>query len=203
MAIIDWPGFEVASFRWKRTPKAATFSSIFGSQSLVGAAPVWEVQLTGVPQYWKGAVSVSTFLETLDGYRNQLALWNLVQPVPAGSLRGSLTLGFSTSQGATNVWVNGGPTQAFKTLLKGDLVGIGSGLTQQVVRISQDGATDATGLGNFLVTTPVRNFISAGSEVVWNRPRALFRQQTLSDGIEFNAVVGQAWTLSLVEDWRT
>jgi len=202
MSVINWPGFGVDSFRWSLTPKAANFSSIFGQQSLSGSAPVWEVEMRMVPQYWQQSIAAQTFIESLDGYTNQIALWNLYQPQPAGTLRGSLTLGFATSQGAPNIWIAGGASQAFKTLLAGDLVGIGSGLTQQVLRISQNGATDATGLGNFLVTTPIRNAISAGSAVAWDRPKALFRQKSLVDGIEFVAKVGNSWSLSLIEDFR-
>lgn len=203
MSVRQWPNLAVSSFRWKRTSRAMVFNSIFGSQALnSGAAPVWEVDLAGVPQYWTGAIAAQTFLESLDGYTHQIELWNLVQPVPAGTMRGTMTLGFAAAQGAPNVWISAGSGQAFKTLLAGDLIGIGSGVTQQVLRVMQDSTADANGLINVLVTTPVRNALSAGSAVTWNRPKALFRQKSINDGIEYQAVIGQPWSLSLVEDWR-
>lgn len=204
MSVRQWPNLGVSTFRWKRTNRAVVFGSIFGSQALnSGAAPVWEVELTGVPQYWAGAIAAQTFLESLDGYTHQIELWNLVQPVPAGTMRGTMTLGFATSQGAANVWISAGSGQGLKTLLAGDLIGIGSGATQQVLRVSQDSMSDANGLINVLVNTPVRNAIAQGSAVTWNKPKALFRQKTLNDGIEYQAVIGQPWSLSLIEDWRT
>jgi hypothetical protein len=202
MTVRAWPSLGVSSFRWSRVSKAAVFSSIFGSQALNGAAPVWEVQLSGVPQYWPDAIAAQTFIESLDGFTHQVELWNLVQPVPAGTMRGTITLRDPVVQGAMFIIAAGGAGQAGRTLKAGDLLGIGSGLTQQVLRVASDAVADASGNAYVNVNSPVRNAFAAGVSVVWDRPKALFRQKTLGEGIDFQAVIGQPWSLSFVEDWR-
>ncbi len=202
MSVIAWPDFGVNSFRWSRTPKTVNFDSIFGRQSLSGSAPVWEVEMTMVPQHWQQSIARQAFIESLDGYTNQVALWNLYQPQPAGTMRGSMTLRDSAGIGQTFFIPIAGTGQIGKTLKAGDLLGIGSGITQQVVRIAADAVADTDGAIYATLLTPLRNYFPAGTPVVWDRPKALFRQKSLTDGIEFVAKVGNSWSLSLVEDFR-
>jgi hypothetical protein len=88
------------------------------------------------------------------------------------------------------------------TLLKNDLIGLGSGLTQQVVKVAADAMADGFGVIGITITPPLRNAFAAGAAVTWDRPKALFRQKSLNEGIEYQPVIGQAWALSLREDWR-
>lgn len=376
MSVISWNDLKVSKFRWAKAYRAVVGNSLFGSQSQEAASPVWEVELSGVPQYWREAVETEVFFESLNGYGNQLELWNLIRPVPLGTLRGNgapFTLAANVAQGATSMqlragtsnlltppedldnaaWLRSGATvspnlliapdgtltadkivesattaehyiergvsstgagtwcfgvfvakladrvlhlrpvhlgetpttssatfnplsgtftgglnglgiargvieypdwwrvwltvqttsamtslrhriQLYaeatlyagdgvsgihpwgatveesatptdygfgKTLLKGDLLGIGSGLTQQVVRIHDDAIS--TGQGNITVNigTPLRNAFTAGTQVRWNKPKALFRQKAINTGIEYVPVIGQPWALSLVENW--
>jgi hypothetical protein len=202
VAVITWPGLKVATFRWKKANQAIVFRSVFGAQALEGAAPLWEVELTGVPQKWADANLTVAFLESLDGFRNQIALWNLVQPVPRGTMRGDMALKVPAAQGANALTIAAGVEQASRTLLTGDLIGLGAGLTQQVVRVTADARANAQGDIVVGIGTPLRNAFPAGAAVVWDRPKALFRQRSLNDGIEYVPVIGQPWALSLIEDWR-
>lgn len=202
MSVRAWPNLGVSTFRWKRTSRAVVFGSIFGSQALnSGAAPVWEVELAGVPQYWAGAIAAQTFLESLDDYTHQIELWNLVQPVPAGTMRGVMTLRDPVAQGQMFI-IPTATGQAGMTLKAGDLLGIGSGPTQQVVRVAADAVADGAGSAYITINSPVRNAFSAGAAVTWDKPKALFRQKSINDGIEYQAVIGSPWSLSLIEDWR-
>lgn len=202
MSIITWDNQKVSTFRWRKAHRAVVFSSIFGSQSQEGAGPLWEVEMAGVPMYWAEANRMVAFLESFDGYKNQLELWHLTQPVPNGTMRGVMVLAAAAAQGANSLQISAGGSQAGTTLLSGDLLGLGSGLTQQVVRVSADATADASGNIAVSIGTPLRNAFSAGAGVTWNKPKALFRQKTLNEGIEYLPVVGQPWSLSLVEDWR-
>lgn len=202
MSIIVWPSLDVTSFRWKKANQAASFRSIFGSQSIEGGSPLWEVDMTGIPSYWPEAHQVVAFLESIDGYKNQLELWSLVQPVPIGTMRGTMVLDANAAQGAVTLAISGGVDEAGKTLLAGDLIGFGSGLTQQVVRITANATADAAGVILVTIGTPLRNAFAAGAAVTWNKPKALFRQRSLNEGVEYEAVIGRPWSLSLIEDWR-
>lgn len=201
MSVIQWPNLGVSSFKWKKAEQALSFRSLFGAQSMAIGSAFWEIEMAGVPQYWAQANQAVAFFESFNGYTNQLELWNLTQPQPSGTMRGTMTLNASAIQGATSLQIVASG-EAGKTLLKGDLLGIGTSLTQQVVRIMSDATADGSGIITVTIGTPLRNAFAGGSAVTWNKPKALFRQKTLNEGIEYAAVVGQPWTLSLIEDWR-
>lgn len=202
MSVVTWPNLKTTSIRWDRAVRAVIFQSQFGSQSLGTGLVQWEVELAGAPEYWAQADQISAFIESLDGYANQLELWNLARPYPRGTMRGAMTLAADAAQGDTTLQISAGSGEAAKTLLKGDFLGIGSGTTQQVMRNMSDAAADAFGVISFVSGTPLRNAFPAGTPIVWDKPKALFRQKSLAVGIEYQAVIGQPWSLSLVEDWR-
>jgi hypothetical protein len=202
MSVLAWPNLGVSSFRWKQFNQMAVFRSGFGSQAIVQGSPLWEVDIVGVPQYWNQANQAVAFFESFGGYTNQLEMYNLTQPVPRGTMRGAMTFAASAAQGAGTIQIAGGLSEAGKTLLKGDLIGFGSGTTQQVVRIMADATADGSGVITVTIGTPLRNAFTLGASITWNKPKALFRQKSLNDGIEYQAVIGQPWSLSLVEDWR-
>jgi hypothetical protein len=202
MSVIQWPNFDAATFRWQKVNQAIVSRGAFGgSQSTEGASPLWEVELTGVPQYYSAAHRTVAFLESLNGFANQVALWNLAQPVPLGTMRGAMALNAASGSGAIILQITASD-QLLKTLLAGDLIGIGSGLSQQVVRVMADAFSNASGIIIVTIGTPLRYAFPSGTEVRWNQPKALFRQKELNTGIEYQSVIGQPWTLSLIEDFR-
>jgi len=158
--------------------------------------------MSGVPEYWDDARKITLFIESLRGYANTIALWNLTQPQPAGTMRGAMILRSTALQGATTLLISTNSGQAAKTLLAGDLLGIGNSITQQVVRVTADATADSNGDIDVAIGTPLRNDFAANASVTWDKPKALFRQMSLADGIEHVPVIGQPWALSLLEDWR-
>jgi hypothetical protein len=76
MSIITYPGYRIASFRWNKANQAIVNRSPFGSQSVDAASPLWEASMTGVSESRSMASQISQFLESFDGYKNQVALWN-------------------------------------------------------------------------------------------------------------------------------
>ena len=197
--IIEWPDYCVSSFRWSSAEQAIVFKSMFGSQALGVASPLWQVEMTGVPTLWPASNEIETFIESIRGYTNQIALWNLAQPVPRGTMRGTLRLVGQELLGSTSLQITGGA--AGSTLLKGDLLGLGSTITQQVVRVMADATADGSGNISVTIGTPLRNTFPAATPIIWNKPKALFRQATLADGIQYQPKFGQPWAMSLLESW--
>jgi hypothetical protein len=203
MSVITFPDICVSSFRWKLKRSEIAGRSSFGSQSLEVATPKWIVSMVGVIEYWEDAVKIEQFLEALAGYRNQTEVYHHAMPAPFGTLRGVLVLDVDHAAGATTLVVDGGVGQAGRTLLQGDLVGIGAGLTQQVIRVASDATADGAGVISIPLSVPLFNAFLAGESVRWDKPKALFRQMQDNNGIEYSpARVGQAWALDLFEDVR-
>lgn len=202
MSVLTWPRYKVASFRWRRVEQAVPFKSVFGSQALEVASPRWEVDMGGVVQQHAQALRILNFLESIGGFRHQIALFNLVQPIPAGTLRGAPVLFEPAVAGDVVLRISAGLSQAGRTLMDGDLLGIGSSITQHVVRVKGDAVADGDGDLVVNLSTPLRNSFDSGVVIVWDRPAALFRQKEINQGIQFIPKFGQPWTLSLVEDWR-
>jgi len=199
--IIVWPDYCASAFRWSKAEQAVISKSPFGSQSLTVATALWQAEISGRPELWREAIGIQTFIESIRGYTNQIALWNLAQPQPAGTLRGTPTFASDAAQGATVIEIDIGVGQDDATLLRGDLIGFGAGVSQQVVRIMADAVASSAGVLTVTIGTPLRTAFAAGAAVVWDKPKALFRQASLADGIQFQPKIGQPWAFSLLEDW--
>ena len=92
--------------------------------------------------------------------------------------------------------------QGSKTLLAGDYLGIGAGTTQQVVMVTADAAANASGVITVSFEPPLRNALTAGAAVAWDRPKALFRRADSRSAWEYEPGTVKGMSLSLVEDWR-
>lgn len=200
--IIVPPPLRVNSFRWALQRNDIESRSVFGSQSIEAASPLWAVSMAGVTLKKNEAVALEVFLEAIAGKRNQVQMHHRAHKVPAGTLRSALTVRTAVAAGATVLQLQAG-AGAGQTLLRGDLIGLGAVLTQQVVRLAADAVTAADGSLTAALNTPLRNAFAAGAAVQWNAPAALFRQRENSAGIEYvPGVFGMGWTLDLLEDWR-
>lgn len=198
MAMILVPaGLSVARQTWEQQRLDTEFRSVFGAQALEIGAPLWATTISGSfkrPELWQ------SLMLQLRGRTNQLALWNFGRPVPLGTMRGAMTVP-ATAQGAVVLSITA-PGQGSKTLRAGDFLGVGSGLTQQVVMVTADAVANATGTIVVNVEPALRNGFPAGSVVTWNRPCALFRRTESTSGWEYEPGVVKGMSLSLLEDWR-
>lgn len=202
MAVIQFPEWlKTSSFRFGFREQQVVNRGPFGAQALAVGSPVLEAEMIGLPMYHRKAQEVESFLESLKGYENKVALWNRSRPIPLGTMRGAMALAEPAAQGATVLQIVA-TGEAGKTLLKNDWLGLGAGLTQQVVKLAADAVADVDGVITVATTTPLRNAFPAGAAVTWDKPKALFRQKALNDGIEYVPKIGQPWALSLREDWR-
>lgn len=201
MSIVTFPTtLDVDKFTWEYKPMDVTFSSNFGTQSIAGGMPKWAASLSAPDIYEYQASGWQTLLLQLRGKQNQLALWNLARPVPLGTYRGNPTLSSTVAMGATTMTF-ADVTQTTKTLKAGDFIGIGSGITQQVVMLVAD-ATASSGSITITFEPPLRNAFSSGTSVVWDKPKALFRQVSSSNKWEYSSVFTGGFSLDLIEDWR-
>jgi len=198
MAIINIPaGFSVAAQIWEQQRMDVEFRSMFGAQAIEGSAPLWATTITASlkrPELWQA------LMLQLRGRTNQVALWNFGRPVPRGTMRGTMTAG-ATAQGATAMTVTA-TGQGSRTLLAGDYLGVGSGLTQQVVMLTADATANTSGVIVVPFEPALRNALSAGAVVTWDRPKALFRRTEAKASWEYAPGTVRGMSLSLLEDWR-
>lgn len=188
-----------SSFRWKLRRNQVVSASPFGMQAIEASTPLWTCSMMGVPEYTREAIVFETFLESLEGFRNQVAVYNRAQPVPAGTMRGTMVLAADADDGDLSLSISAGSGQAGRTLLVGDLIGIGSGLTQQVLRLAANATADGSGVIAVTLNHALIGDFTAGASVRWDRPEALFRQVQDNSGIEYTPGIGQPWSLELIE----
>lgn len=166
------------------------------------------------PPRWMTSISVQQELEVeqsalwramvldLDGQVHQLAVHDLINPAPRGTLRGTLTLTAQAAAGATAISITGGAGQATRTLLRGDWLGIGSGTTRQLLSVGADVTTDAAGAATVPVKPSVRFTQSSGSGVVWDKPTSLFRVIGDTNTWESRGINQGGYSLDLMESWE-
>lgn len=203
MSVIAAPVFALSSFSMSPGFNDLESRSVFGAQTVRVAFPQWIVSMSGIVESDSDAMALEQYLEALDGMRNQTEIHHVSVPEPAGTLRGTLALSVLAAAGAKVLTVAGGAANALKTLNRGDLLGIGSGLTQHVVRVASNAIANGAGVITVNTTIPLRNAFGATTEVRWDRPKILCRQVKQNTGIEYvPGKRGQPFALQLIEDWR-
>jgi len=116
-------------------------------------------------------------------------------------MRGSMTLSGAHAKGATVLDI-AATGQSGATLVSGDMLGLGSGTSQQLVMVVSDAVATPTGI-SVTVEPALRNAFADLSVVTWDRPCALFRVAQPKSGWSFDGgVLLSGITLELLEDWR-
>lgn len=203
MSVIAAPVFALSSFSMSPGFNDLESRSVFGAQAVRVAFPQWFVSMSGIVELDSDAMVLEQYLEALDGMRNQTEIHHVGVPEPTGTLRGTLALSAPAGEGTKVLTVAGGAANALKTLNRGDLLGIGTGLTQHVVRVASAAVASGAGVITVNLTIPLRNAFAATTEVRWDRPKILCRQVKQNTGIEYvPGKRGQPFALQLIEDWR-
>lgn len=202
MSIVTFnPDLRVAKLRWERADQDIMFRGPFGVQAMNTAAPLWKAAVNFDMLDHTEAGAYQSLLMQLNGARNTLELWNLGRPVPLGTMRGSPALNSAVAAGASTLpLTNAG--QAGTTLKAGDYLGLGAGYTQQVVMVLADVTLDGSALAAVSISPSVRFAQASGAVVVWSQPKALFRQQAVSNGWDYERMTASGMSLDLLEDWR-
>jgi hypothetical protein len=177
------------------------FRSIFGSQSMAISPPLWVTSFEATENLAAYSGAWESLLLQLRGKENQLAMYNIGRSRPVGNMRGVMTFATACVQGTSTFTINS-PGQAGKTLVAGDYIGFGNGLTQQVVLITANATSNAS--GNIVVTVepPLNNAFAIGSAITWDHPCALFRRTGSDSSWEYSNIVINGMNISLVEDVR-
>lgn len=203
MSILTLPAnLYPASLTWEQQRNDMEYRSVFGAQVTEATAPLWVVSLAFPVKSAADSGALLALLMQLRGKTNQLAVHNYGRPAPLGTMRGTMTLNSSAAQGATTLSIiAAGETS--KTLLQGDLLGLGTGTTKQVVMVVADATSDGTGLISVTIEPALRNTHNSGAAVTWDKPTALFRCREAPAKWEHRpaGIVGGI-ALDLIEDVR-
>ncbi len=201
MAIITFSStLKVARCTWAQQRNDIEFRSVFGFQANEVSGPLWSVMLESTIGLEANSGEWKALGMRLQGKNNQLAMWDLARPVPLGTMRGTMTLNTAAAQGATALSIIASG-QSAKTLLQGDLLGIGTLLTQQVVMVVADATSDGSGIISVTTEPALRNAHLIAASVTWDRPKALFRRVDSKYGWNNYGPVAEGFTLDLLENW--
>lgn len=209
MSVITFPStLAFLEQTWSQRRNDIDARSAFGAQSIEISAPLWESTITGPANMSESASGAwKALIMQLRGRSNQLALWDFGRPAPRGTMRGTMTLNGAHAQGATLLSIVASGENA-KTLVQGDLLGLGSGATQQVVMVVAAATSNGSGVISVTTEPPLRNAFATAAAVTWDKPMALFRRSTIQSKWRYrnsadvsNALV-DGFSLDLIEDWR-
>jgi hypothetical protein len=190
--------------RWERYDQDITMRGAFGVQSISPIAPLWKVALTFETVGETDSGPYKALLMQLDGSRNQLELWDIGRPTPKGTIGTGghvLTFNSTASAGATSIVIAATASPSGKTFKQGDMIGFGSGITKQVVMVMAD-ATFGASTATVSVYPALRNSMTAGTSITYDKPKALFRQQVNIVGWDYTTVIADGMSLDLLEDVR-
>lgn len=203
MATITFPSnLPVGKIMWALQRRDLAYKSIFGSQAVEVSSPVWMVTIESSTMTELKGGAWKAFLLQLKGKINNIALWDMKRPIPLGTMRGAMTLNAQAVSGATTLSIIASG-EVSKTLLAGDLLGLGTGTTQQVCMVTTDATSDGSGIISVTVEPALRNTHNAAAAVTWDKPKALFRQTQSKSGWEYSqGSMVSGFSLDLVEDWR-
>jgi hypothetical protein len=206
MTILTLPtGLKTLRIEWgqKRFDMRFENGDSGAGQSRILAPPRWIAGLMCSDALYQSDAAVwRDLILRLQGRINQLALYDLGNPAPRGTLRGTLTLNVAAAAGDTTLSVTGGAGQALNTLLVGDFIGVGSGSSRQLVAVSADATADAAGLIVVTVSQPMRYAQALASSVVWDKPTALFRQNNNDSKWSHERGIRSGYSLDLMESWE-
>lgn len=173
------------------------------SQARLLAPPRWTCSLVGEQELLEEASAIwRAFLLSLDGNVNQVEIYDIRNPAPRGTMRGTLTLASGIAVGDTTISVTGGAGQAATTLLKGDWIGVGSGQTRQLFSVKADATANGSGVISLSVTPPARFAQTNGSGVAWDKPTCLMRRTSSETAWEAEGYFTSGFAVDLEESWE-
>lgn len=141
------------------------------------APPRWRLRFAppsvGIP--YAQAALWKTMLLKLRGGVNHLAAYDIAQPTPVGTMRGSPTVVTATA-GQSTASITGGTANS--NLKAGDWLQFGSGLSSQLVSVTADVTLNASGAGTISFEPPLRTSYTGGAAVVWDKPIAHYKMMS-------------------------
>ncbi|VTU32294.1 hypothetical protein H4CHR_02983 [Variovorax sp. PBS-H4] len=166
------------------------------------------------PQRWSCTMSSEELLDqdqaarwrtlvlSLKGRVNHLAVYDLLNPAPRGTVRGTLTAAAAAPAGASMLQINAGSSQAGKVFRMGDWIGVNQGGTnRQLLHLQQDYAVDGNGIVTVFFEPVLRVAVGQGSSIVWDKPTCLMKRNDATTTWASEGAVQGGFKLDLQEQW--
>lgn len=183
MSIITIPtgmyfgGFTVGQRRFDIKEASDTTGAV---KERMRAPPRWNVKMsppgTGMSydqaELWKG------MLLQLEGGVNHLAIHDVSQTLPRGTMRGSPATSGTIAAGATSFVIDAGAGQSGATLRIGDWLQVGTGLGSQLVMVVAPVTLNGSGVGTVNIMPAFRTGYAGGTAVVYDKPVAHYKLAT-------------------------
>lgn len=181
-------------------------SDLTGStDTVIYGHPRWRISMSAMDDMSLDDASEWEYITlALRGKANRLAVYDPVRIQPEGTMRGSPTLNASIGQGDTSFVINAGSGQAGKTLKRGDLLQIGTGLgTSQLVKVATTMTLNGSGVGTVEFNNYARRTFSSGTAVIWDRPVTYFGNMNKPTGPNYarNSLLVSGFAFDLLEQW--
>lgn len=153
----------------------------------------WVFRLAYDGAYYHEQAEREAFYTELAGQANRVALWHFGRPTPRGTMIGSPTLAATAGAGATSLSIS---TTTGYTLLKGDMIKVGS----QLVQVIAD-ATASAGVMTVSIRPALRAQVASGGAVSWDKPTTTFVLSAPSVAIPYGPSTGEGFAVEFVEAW--
>lgn len=139
--------------------------------------PRWTMTLASPQRMTRAeAAKWQALVLQLKGRVNVLAIGDVVNSAPRGTMRGTITLRSAHAAGAETLLLTAGSGQAGTTLLAGDWLQVATGYgTSQLVCITDDAVANGSGQIDVVIAHPLRNAYGSGTAVTWSSPVGHFR----------------------------
>jgi hypothetical protein len=189
----------------QRRSDIAEVSEVTGAASIrLGGPPRWKLAMESPQMLNPAQVAIwQPLLMNLRGRVNHLAMWDIGQLAPLGTMRGTMTISGTPAAGATSVTITAGVGQAATTLKANDWLQFGSGLTSQLVNVTADATANGSGVITVTFEPPLRAALTNGSAVTWDRPVAHYKMVNSDFLLEYNPayLTKGGVALDLLEQW--
>ena len=205
MAIITMPAgllVERATFGVARFDVGELSAESGNSADRLLGPPRWTLSLQSPVLSQRQMDLWRTMLVQLRGRVNHLAAWDPGRPAPLGTMRGTMTLNGSVSQGATTCSITASG-QGSNTLLAGDWLQISTGITGQLIMVMAD-ATASGGVISVTFEPPIRKVggYAGGTAVTWDK--ALGHYKMVNEAARWSVEPGlleSGASIDLIEQW--
>lgn len=173
------------------------------SQVAVNGPPRWTCSLVSNEMLdLDQAAAWRVLVLSMKGRVNYLAVSDLLNPAPRGTLRGGLTAAVAAGAGSSSLQIYAGSAQAGKTLRSGDWIGVNQGgLNRQLLHIQQDAVVDGAGHVTATFEPVLRVAVGEGSAVAWDKPTCLMRRNEQTTSWASEGAVQGGFSLELMEHW--
>lgn len=141
-------------------------------------------------------------LIALCGRTNRLVMYDLANPAPLGTYRGSPVLQTTVAAGVKSIVIVDA-TQAGKTLLAGDWVSITGGGNSQLLSVAADATANGSGVMTVTFEPTLRYGFTGGSATIqWDKPTTTFRRADPEVSWSSKGAMQGGFSVSFIESWE-